>query len=1019
MAGNIDEFVHLHIHTEYSLPEAVCRLEELMERAKSWNMTSLAITDIEAVHGAIRFCELAEKYGIHPIIGCEMEVGEKGERLILLAATNKGFERIVQGLNRGSFGPPDTNGDIVALSRGRSGIIHRLLADGQPERAEVKALEYAEWFGKDNFYIEIQDHGFAEDRAIIERTVQLSAKTGIPLVATHDVHYLDPEDAALVHMLQNRPFHQQPSRGPFYLPSPLEMKRKFHDLPDALANTVRIARRCRFRFEPGEHRLPKLPVPERWTENTYLQKLCQDGLRYRLKIGERSVPERKRIIDRMNRELSVITSRSLASYFLVVWDIVQFARTNGIPLGPGRGSAAGSLVAYLLGITDINPLNYDLSFERFLSPDRPDLPDIDLDVCQRRRHEIIRYIKDKYGSNRVAHIGVVNTFGTRGAVREAGAYLQLPDEQINLLAKLLPAFSGQGGIRHCLQTLPELQKLPLDKEPFKSLFRLAERIEGLPRNVSSHPSGILIGHDDLAGTIPLMTRPDGDLTTTFNKEDIQALGLLKIDLLGLRNLTVIHDTLQAVFRLTGKQLNNERIPLDDAATFRTIANGDTVGCFQLESMGIRALMRRMKPQNLEDLTALLALYRPGAWQDGIVETYVRRRSGAEKSTVLLPDMEPILAPTYGLILYQEQVMQIAHVVAGYSMGEADALRRALAKKSTEALTYHRNRFVRKAIERGRSSKDACAAFDFLARFAGYSFNKAHSVSYATISYWTAYLKTHYPKEYMAALLSSEGGYYDRSVYIREAIRMGIPLLGPDVNRSGVGFQAEREGIRVGMDRIKGCGPEAVSALLQSRKMDGDFADFQDFFTRMKACRVKSSVLKAWIAAGACDGLCGNRRKMLEVLDSPKEIVMDSPLQVTLFDAVPPDAPDFSECEKRKMEKALLGFSLDPAPSAKWQQFLDRYHIVPIEALQKRHTHSRVRIAGKIVHSRRQPTGRGEYLLTLVLQDHSGMIEVVLYPKTYKSCLYQLNPEGIIVEGFLRTQDMSTQVVAEKMKALGG
>jgi DNA polymerase-3 subunit alpha len=663
---------------------------------------------------------------------------------------------------------------------------------------------------------------------------------------------------------------------------------------------------------------------------------------------------------------------------------------------------------YLLGITEVNPLLYGLSFERFLSPDRPDLPDIDLDVCQRRRQELIEYIKDRYGANQVVHIGVLNTFGTRGAVREAGKHLNLPEKHIDLLAKLLPSLSGKGGIRHCVERLPELSTLPLHKEPYQSLFRLAERLEGLPRNHSSHPSGILIGDGHLGCTIPLRRRADGSWMTTYNKEDICSLGLLKIDLLGLHNLTIMNDTLEAVFKRTGKKIELREIPLNDEKTYQTIASGNTLGCFQLESMGIRSLMRRMRPKNLEDLSLLLALYRPGAWQEGIVETYLRRRNGNEENHDLFPEFKPILAPTCGLILFQEQVIEIAQTVAGYSTGEGDSLRRALSKKSPDALNLHRERFIRGVLQKGRSEEEASAVFDFLARFAGYSFNKAHSVSYAYLAYWTVYLKTHYPKEYMASLLSTEGGYYDKRVYLREIAKMGIPLLRPDINRSGFGFKAENNGIRVGLDQIKGSGPEAVVSLLHSRQKEGTFTSLRDLVTRMKDYRVKKPVLKAWIASGACDDLEGNRRQMINSLYSS---------QLHLFDTHDPD--DFSTDEKRRMEKGLLGFCLDRAPSKKWRQFLREYQIVPIEALPRMDHNARVRVSGAIIHSRRQQTPDGEYLLILVLQDHSEMVEVVLYPETYKAFLYQLNPRGIMIEGILRTKNMTCQVIAEKIKAFGG
>lgn len=1004
-------FVHLHVHTEYSLTEALCRLDDLAEKASLWNMEALAIADKGSIHGAFRLSKLAERHGFHPIIGCEMSAGDKDDSILVLAASAKGYERIVEGLNRGSLRPPDSNGDLIALCGGRTGLIHRLIADGRMDQAERQALQYAEWFGKDNFFLELQHHGSDDDDVQIGRTVELSRRTGIPVVATHDVRYLVPEDAALLHLLKHGSKKEHnlpvPETGPFYLPSPVEMKQKFRHFPDAMANTVRIARRCRFRLEPGVKDADILPR----SRDGRLLEWCRKGMESRYPISSMTEKESRKIVDRMNRELDLITKRGLSEYFLIVGDIVRFARNRGIPVGPGRGSSAGSLVVYLLGITDIDPLQCGLSFERFLSPDRSDLPDIDLDVCQRRRHELLQYVKEKDGSQRIAHIGVLNTFGSRGAVRQAGACLGLPKKQIDVLAKLLPSLSGPGGIRHCLETLPELQKPRFSQEPFLSLFRLAERIEGMPRSYSAHPSGILLGDERLSRTIPLQPRPNGEWMTPFTKEDIQALGLLKLDLLGLRNLTVIHDTLEAIRERTGTELETGRIPLDDAETFRTIGRGDTLGCFQLESMGIRRLMRRMRPQTVTELADLLALYRPGAWNEGIVETYLQRRRGEEPFEIPLPEMRTVLSPTYGLILYQEQVMAVVHEVAGYSMGEADSLRRALSSKSVEELTRHQERFIRGAAERHFPEEMAVAVFDFLARFAGYSFNKAHSVSYAYQAYWTVYLKTHFPKEYMTSLLSTEGGYYDKKVYLREVAKLGLPLLGPDMNRSGFGFQAEDEGIRVGMDAIRGSGAESVTALLLARSRGGEFTSFAGMVCRMSAYKIKRPVFEAWIASGACDRLGGNRRWMFSALHHL--------LTGGSSDTLPAELSDFTKPERSKLEKAALGFALHPSPSEKWTAFTRRFNVIPIEALSRSRHNSRVRICGTIIHSRRQPTNDGQYVLVLVIQDHTDMVEAVLYPDTYKSFLYQLNPQGILIEGVIRMQDANLHMVAEKIKAFGG
>ncbi len=1019
---NNNEFVHLHINTEYSLQDSTSRLEELFKKAESLGMKFLSITDKNTISGVLRFQKLAAKYGINPVIGCEIEVSE-AETLVLLAVNNRGYEKLVKWINSGSPFQPALAGEIIALSGGCTGAIYNCLRKGEDLLAEKLALKYVNWFGKGNFYLELQQYN-SDDSILSRKTAELSEKTGIPLVATHSIKYIEPEDANDLNILKGRDKARE-AAGRFYFTSGEEMLKKFSDYPEAIKNSSLIAERCIFDGTLKPTVLPHFPLPHNENEESFLRKICLEGLNTRFKFKALDGLQSHSIIEQLNHELDVIVKRGLVSYFLIVWDIVNFARNNNIPVGPGRGSSAGSLTAFLLGITQVNPVLHKLSFERFLSPDREQMPDIDLDVCQRGRAEILEYIKKKYGKDNVVHLGVLNTFGTRGAIRKAGAFLNLKKET-DLIARLLPAFSGTGGIRHCLETLPELKKIPVDREPYRSLFYLAERIEGLPNNHSSHPSGILIGDGKLGSIIPITKRPDGNYMTTFNKEDIQQLGLLKLDLLGLRNLTVIEDTVKAVSRLTGIKIDVENIPMGDSETFKTIATGDTLGCFQLESMGIRYLMRKMQPKTLEELALLLALYRPGAWQNGIVETYLNRRNGKENVKFICPEMEAVLASTCGLIIYQEQVMEIANTIAGYSMGEADLLRRALTKRQADSLLLHRNRFISGAVKKGYTGEMACDIFDFLASFAGYSYNKAHSISYAYISYWTVYLKTHYPKEYMAALLSLEGGYYDKRVYIRESKKNGILLLAPDVNRSSVGYQPEEDGIRIGINMIKGCGVQTAEALLNCRKTYGKFASFEDFIYKMKLYHIKSSVLKLLINAGACDQFYNSREKMLALLDQSESNKSNAFLKDCSYENCPErdysgqnySNEDNSEKEKRKLEKELLGFSVQKFPQDKLDKFYKRYQIVSIKSLYDISCNKRVRISGTIIHLRRQPANNGEYLLCMVVQDHSEMVEVVVYPKVYKTFLYEFNPEGIIIEGVLRKEDMSLYVTAEKIKALG-
>ncbi|GMQ61242.1 DNA polymerase III subunit alpha [Vallitalea maricola] len=1002
------EYVHLHVHTEYSLGQATCRLEKLFQKVKLMNMKALAITDINSINGVIRFLQLAKAYDIRPIIGCELSVG-KEENLVLLAVSYKGYEQILRWINFGFSLQQFSKGEIIALSGGIRGSIYQLLKEKKRYLAKRMVQKYIDSFGNGNFYLEIQNHFFEDDDIVIQETINLSKEMDVPVVATHNIHYLEPEDAVELNIIRNDKGINISKTGPFYFPSQEEMSEKFWRFPNSIHNTYVIAKRCNYKDYHDINQHTSYPFLNSRNHDSYLKKLCFEGLYKYFDFTELSCKEQAKIIGRLNYELNIISRRKLSPYFLIVWDIVNFARKRKISIGPGRGSSTGSLVAFLLGITQVNPILYKLSFERFLSLDRSDIPDIDIDVCRRRRNEILEYLKKKYGNDKVVHLGVCNTFGTRGSIRKAGEFLNLKKQQIDVIASLLPAFSGTGGLRHCLETLPELKKLPVDKEPYKSLFHFAQKIEGLPNNYSSHPSAVLIG-DRLPFLIPIKLRNDGDSITTFNKEDIKELGLLKYDLLGLRNLTIIDDTLGTILKEKGKELRVENIGLNDKETFLALKAGNTLGCFQLESMGIRYLLRKMQPKTIEELAILLALYRPGAWKEGIIDTYLKRRDGKEKYNYILSQMEDILSSTYGLIIYQEQVMDIAHVIAGYSMGEADILRRVLAKKHLYSIEEYKKKFILGASKKGYKKQQALRVFNFLERFSGYSFNKAHSISYAYISYWTVYLKTHYPKEYMASLLSLQGGYFDRRVYIREVKKMGITLLCPDVNKSGIGFQVEKQGIRVGMDAIKGSGANAVSSLIHCRK-DGKFISFEDFLTRIQRYQVNRSVLKVWVFVGACDNLDNNRKKMINLLTSP---------QINIFEYLTEDIDkDYSQKQKGKLEKEYLGYSLKKVATYNIKHFLNKYRIIPIENLWNTTNNKRVRIAGAIIHLRRQPTKTGEYLLIIVLQDHSEMVEILVYPKTYEMYLYELNPQGIIVEGILTNLDTRLYVKAEKIKGLGG
>ncbi|SFG41387.1 DNA polymerase-3 subunit alpha [Desulfotomaculum arcticum] len=1037
-------FVHLHTHSEYSFLDGACRLRELAARAGELSMPALALTDHGGLHGAIEFCQLARQAGIKPIIGCEIYLAPDFH-LVLLAKNRTGYENLVQLVSRSHLERLDYKprvdkdmlacyaGGLIALSGCLAGEIPRLLLQGQYARTREKAMEYQAIFGPGNFYLELQNHGLSREIRCNQLLRELAGETKIPLVATNDVHYLDRKDASVHELLVSigtLPTIQAPHplklpNGEFYLKSAGEMRYLFREIPQAIENTLKISASCNLALPLGSLRLPFFPLPEGVTHDDYLASLCQQGLskRYTNLTGE--------IRQRLERELQIIGAMKLAPYFLIVADLVDFARQKGIPVGPGRGSAGGSLVAYALGITSIDPIENQLFFERFLNPERPDLPDIDLDLCQRRRGEVLSYIHQKYGAGHVAQIGIFSTMGARGAIRDVGKALGVPQRIINLVANNLPHFSGKGGLEHALSTLPEFKTLPIHQEPWRTLIEKARSMEGRVRHRSIHPAGVVISQESLQKTVPLQLAPGGEIVTQYGPESLEALGLLKIDLLGLRNLTIIDDTLKLVAKNRGLQLTPEQIPADDPAAYRLLQNGETLACFQLESSGMRSLMKKLKPINIRDLIALLALYRPGPWDSGMVERFLKRRHGEEPVVYPHPSLEPVLIDTYGIVLFQEQVMQVANFAAGYRMGEADLLRRAVAKKSTD-LQRHEQKFIQGCLNNGFSAEEARKIYTSLTRFAGYSFNKAHSTAYACISYQTAFLKANYPEEYFASLLSSQTGYYNLSVYIEEAKRRGIKILPPDINRSSAYFTVDREAVRVGLAIIKGVGEHSVREILQAKKQGAEFTSFYDFCSRVNTRVVNRRVLTNLINAGAFDSLGLNRPQLLASAEGVLKAVRaaqktrqtgqlsfmdlglmakDSGIEYNL------NVPDYSREEKMRLERELLSISIAEHPFARYQRMITRHKITMTGKLKGLREGNSVTVAGTVVSSRRQPTRNKDYMLILLLEDPFGQVEVILFPGTYKQYLYELNPEGILIKGKLCFEGEQPKVIAESIRSL--
>ena len=1038
-------FVHLHVHSEYSFLDGACRLRELVARAREFSMPALALTDHGGLHGAVEFYQLAREAGIKPIIGCEIYLAPSFH-LVLLAKNLKGYENLVKLVSRShleGFGVDkdllsSSAGGLIALSGCLSGEIPRLLLGGKYAEARTKALEYREIFGPGNFYLELQNHSLSQEIRCNQLLTELAKETQIPLVATNDVHYLDRKEAPVRELLVSigtlQSIHApNPLKLPtpeFYLKSPGEMSNLFRETPEAIRNTLKISEECNLELKLGSPHLPFFPLPPGVTHDEYLASLCQKGLsrRYGNLIRENLTRE---IRNRLEKELKIIREMKLAPYFLIVADLVAFAREKGIPVGPGRGSAGGSLVAYALGITSIDPIEHQLFFERFLNPERPDLPDIDLDLCQRRRDEVLSYLHKKYGAEHVAQIGIFSTLGARGAIRDAGKALGVPRRIIDLVATNLPHFSGQGGLEEALCTLPEFKNIPINEEPFQTLISKAKSIEGRIRHCSIHPAGVVISQESLNKVVPLQLAQGGEIVTQYGPESLEALGLIKIDLLGLRNLTIIDDTLKLLAKTRGIKLTPETIPLDDPATYRLLQNGETLGCFQLESSGMRSLLKKLKPANLRDLIALLALYRPGPWDSGMVESFLRRRHGEEAVSYLHASLEPVLKDTYGVILFQEQVMQVANLAAGYSMGEADLLRRAIAKRSTN-LTGQKRKFIQGCLNNGFGEEVARKIFESLARFAGYSFNKAHSTAYAGLSYQTAFLKANYPEEYFAALLSTQTGYYSLSVYVEEAKRRGIEILPPDINRSSAHFTVDGRSVRVGLAIIKGVGFQSIGEILKARKQGGEFAAFYDFCSRVDTRVVNRTVLKNLINAGAFDSLGLNRPQLLANTERVLKAVKKVPKtrrtgQLSLLDLglmagdfgieYNLDIPDYSQEEKIRLERELLSISVREHPLARYQWMIDKHKITKINQLQKLHEGSRVTVAGTVVSCRRQPAGNQDYMLIVLLEDPFGQVEVIVFPRTYQEYLYELCPEGILVRGKLSFEGEQPRVIAESIRAL--
>ncbi|MFP3928521.1 MAG: DNA polymerase III subunit alpha, partial [Desulfobacteraceae bacterium] len=964
------KFVHLHVHTEFSLLDGAIRIRQLQEKALTMGMGAVAVTDHGNMFGAVQHFELAARTGIHPILGCEvyMAPGDRRDRspapeggpsayhLVLLVMDEEGYgnlNRLVTlGHLEGFYYHPRIdmellrryNAGLIALSGCLKGVVPYLLATGRGEEARSKAEELARIFDQDRFYLEVQANEMPEQKEVNLALAELGRNMGLPLVATNDCHYLEREDAEAHDTLLciqtgksvDDPGRLRFSNDEFFFKSREEMEKSLGGFAEALDNTAEIAGRCTFRMAFGEYKYPVFQTEDPRSLDEILTEEAQSGLKKRLEEREAKEgplpPELiKEYRDRLEFELGIITRMGFSGYFLIVADFIAYSRRNGIPVGPGRGSAAGSLVAYSLTITNIDPIRYGLLFERFLNPERISMPDIDIDFCIHGRDEVIRYVADRYGHDNVGQIITFGTMKARAVIRDVGRALNIPYGEVDRIAKMVPE-GPNVSLEKAMEEVPELQKLARAGEREQKLLRISRSLEGLSRHASTHASGVVISDRPLVEYLPLYKGTHEEVMTQFPMDQIEKLGLIKFDFLGLKTLTVIKHALRLIKKTTGLTIDIDRIPLDDEATFRLCSEGRTTGVFQLESSGMKELLRSLRPGVFEDMIALVALYRPGPLGSNMVEDFVNAKHGRKKIHYLLPELEPILKETYGVILYQEQVMKIAQVLADFTMGEADTLRKAIGKKKVDVMAKQKERFIQGAVAKGIRRRTAETIFGLIDKFGGYGFNKSHSAAYALIAYQTAYLKAHYPVEFMAALLTQDMGNQDKTIKnIAECRGMGIPILPPDLNESQADFTVVEGSIRFGLAAVKNVGIKAVESLIEEREANGPYEDLVDFCTRVDGSKVNRRVLEGLIQCGAFDFTGHNRATLLASLD---EVIRycgshRETNQLNMFAVFAGDKrngfgglelseqPEWDEKERLKREKESLGFYITGHP-------LDRY-----------------------------------------------------------------------------------------------
>jgi DNA polymerase III subunit alpha len=1060
----MSQFVHLHLHTDYSMLDGACDVEQLVRRVKELGMPAVAMTDHGNIFGAVHFVNAANKAGVKPIVGCELYVckkedhviertppdGDTYNHLLVLAENEVGYRNLVKITSeaslRGFYYKPrvskkflaEHSQGLIGLSGCLKGEVAEYLMEDKYEAARNAAATYRDIFGKENFYLEIQDQGLEMEHRIRPSLFQLEKDLGLPLVATNDSHYLCEDDAHaqdVMLCIQTGKSIQDTNRmkfqgSGFFVKSHDEMYRVFKDSPEVLTRTLAIAERCSMRLEKVSNPFPHFDVPDGYTLDSYFEDVTRKGFARRLETL-RQLESQGRLKhslteyeQRLKQELSIIQQMRFSGYFLIVWDFIRYAREHDIPVGPGRGSAAGSLVSYSMGITDLDPLQHELLFERFLNPERVSMPDIDIDFCMNRRGEVIDYVTTKYGRENVAQIITFGTMAAKAAIKDVGRAMDMPYSDVDRIAKMVP---NQLNIKleNALKDSPALQQAYETDAQVRELLDTAKKLEGMVRNAGVHAAGVVISPQPLIELVPLHKTKNDEIVTAFDMVAIEKMGLLKMDFLGLTTLTILDDAVKLIATTRGDRITLEGIPLEDHETYEKVFHrGLTSGVFQFESHGMRDVLRRYQPNSIEDLTALNALYRPGPIQGGMIDDFIDRKHGRKKIEYELPELKEILQETLGVIVYQEQVMQIAHRLAGYSLGEADLLRRAMGKKIAEEMAAQRERFVSGATQRSYPPKKIEKIFDLMAQFAGYGFNKSHSAAYALLAYHTAYLKTRYPVEFMAALLTSVTGSTDDVVkYINECREMGIAVEAPDINVSDANFTPHGSAIRFGLAAVKNVGHNAIESIIAARTILGRFSSIYEFCEKVDLRLLNKRVLESLIKSGAMDSL-GRRGQLMAVLDKAIEGAQKTQRdaesgqhglfgvfqeEVSTHDDKLPDTPDWDEHVRLANEKEILGFFITGHPLEKYRDKLDDLRALSTEDISDMKSSTgkdeTIATAGIITNLRVLKSKKGDFYAQANLEDMAGSVEMLVFPDAYRRLQEKVKLEvPVLVRGGVRIEE---------------